>query len=271
MADYCVYWFRRAHDHLPDCTAATRRRPRGTRRHAEHPQQPIPRRRPRSRRARPARSSKPSITSRGAGEANVHVSIANWVKTQDAALLPKSASSGSKSSRPRRRRNCGKQRAMVGGQRIRTGCPRSAPINSALSDQTDVGGAQVLTCNTEPQARLQGPVPGHEGFVLEPEEAAARTDRARPDANREVIHPLLDRREMLVRRRTPNGWVIDFRDSDILRCAGVYQQPSHASKDTFFRTARRRRKKESRRRQDCGAQDQQFLRRWWQLVSAPQN
>ena len=20
MADYCVYWFRRAHDHLPDCT-----------------------------------------------------------------------------------------------------------------------------------------------------------------------------------------------------------------------------------------------------------
>ena len=51
MADYCVYWFRHAHDHLPACTADDPvRGPRRARRHAEHSQQPIPRRRPRPRR-----------------------------------------------------------------------------------------------------------------------------------------------------------------------------------------------------------------------------
>ena len=46
MADYCVYWFRKAHDHLPRLHGRRPRgRPGGTGRHAEHPQQPVARRR----------------------------------------------------------------------------------------------------------------------------------------------------------------------------------------------------------------------------------
>ena len=51
MADYCVYWFRKAHDHLRPCTSAgPGGRPRRVGRDAEHPEQSIPGRRARPRR-----------------------------------------------------------------------------------------------------------------------------------------------------------------------------------------------------------------------------
>ena len=38
MADYCVYWFRKAHDHLPAMhRCRSRGWPRWARRHAKHP------------------------------------------------------------------------------------------------------------------------------------------------------------------------------------------------------------------------------------------
>ena len=88
MADYCVYWFRKAHDHLPPCTAddpfAGRAGLVGT--------QNI-------RNNKSREGGLDHVVSTGtiieavdnqpwSGEANVHVSIVNWVKTQDPALLP---------------------------------------------------------------------------------------------------------------------------------------------------------------------------------------
>jgi hypothetical protein len=89
-ADYCSYWFRRAHDPPPTLLRARSSCwSRRTGRHPKHPQQRV------------TDWWLDAICVDGtiieavdnqpwSGEANVHVSIANWVKTQDAALLPKS-------------------------------------------------------------------------------------------------------------------------------------------------------------------------------------
>ena len=89
MADYCVYWFRKAADHLPACTAADPVAGRaglvGTQ-NIRNNQSRV--------------GGLDHVVKAGtiieavdnqpwSGEANVHVSIANWVKTQDTALLPK--------------------------------------------------------------------------------------------------------------------------------------------------------------------------------------
>src|SRR6185312_10368899 len=88
MADYCVYWIRRAHDHLPDCTKtdplAGRAGLVGTQ-NIRNNQSRV--------------GGLDHVVETGtiveavdnqpwSGEAVVHVSIANWVNTQDPRLLP---------------------------------------------------------------------------------------------------------------------------------------------------------------------------------------
>ena len=88
MADYCVYWFRKAHDHVPTCTAEDPLAGRvglvGTQ-NVRNNQSRV--------------GGLDHVVQTGtiveavdnqpwSGEANVHVSIVNWMKTQDAALLP---------------------------------------------------------------------------------------------------------------------------------------------------------------------------------------
>ena len=88
MADYCVYWFRKAHDLLRPCT----------------PEDPVAGRAglvgtQNIRNNQSRVGGLDYVVQTGtiieavdnqpwSGEANVHVSIANWVKTQDPALLP---------------------------------------------------------------------------------------------------------------------------------------------------------------------------------------
>ncbi len=156
MADYCVYWIRKAHDHLPPCTAADPVAGRaglvGTQ-NIRNNQSRV--------------GGLDYVVKTGtiveavenqpwSGEANVHVSIANWVKTQDAALLPKTRklwfkvepSSGAKKLRKRGSGPASKEYELD----VRE-CDQ---INSALSDETDVSGAKTLACNTDPQRVFRG-------------------------------------------------------------------------------------------------------------------
>ena len=213
MADYCVYWFRKAA--RPSAALHRRRpcgRPRRPRRHAEHPQQPIPRRRPRS--CRKTGTIIEAVDNQPwSGEANVHVSIANWVKTQDAALLPKTRKLWFKVPASTGR---SRERGTAGLQRIRIGFPRMRHINSALSDQIDVSGAKSLTCNTKPQRVLHGQVPG-QGFVLTDRERQKLLKR-KPHSG-EVVFPYLMGRDVFTGSGTPTRWVIDFGDKDQLQAA----------------------------------------------------
>src|SRR5687767_2102843 len=88
MADYCVYWIRRANDHLPECTKADpfvgRAGLVGTQ-NIRNNQSRV--------------GGLDHVVATGtiieavdnqpwSGQANVHVSIVNWCKTQETAILP---------------------------------------------------------------------------------------------------------------------------------------------------------------------------------------
>jgi type II restriction/modification system DNA methylase subunit YeeA len=164
MADYCVYWFRKTHDHLPPCTSkdpvAGRAGLVGTQ-NVRNNQSRV--------------GGLDHVVTTGtiveavdnqpwSGEANVHVSIVNWVKTQDAKLLPEKRRLWFKTDpslplldeTPAKR---GRKAVVIPGKRQRIRKDKSFEldsrecgfINSTLSDKTDVSGAKVLRCNTDPQ------------------------------------------------------------------------------------------------------------------------
>jgi hypothetical protein len=214
MADYCVYWFRKAHDLLPACTSddpvAGRAGLVGTQ-NVRNNQSRV--------------GGLDHVAATGtiveavdnqpwSGEANVHVSIVNWMKTQDTRLVPA------------RRRLWYKVDAAAVVMTIRK--PGSGPaakeyelayrdcrhINSALSDQTDVSVASVLTCNTGCGAVCQGITPGHSGFVLS--EAEQEELVTRDPASADVIFPYLVGREMLTGDGSPTRFLISFQGMSIL-------------------------------------------------------
>ncbi|MDP1612537.1 MAG: N-6 DNA methylase, partial [Sulfuritalea sp.] len=191
MADYCVYWFRRAHDHLPPCTAADPVAGRaglvGTQNIRNNASRI---------------GGLDAICADGtlieavdnqpwSGEANVHVSIANWVRTQDEALLPKARRLWFKS-------------AQRGAKDFDLDCREASKINSALADGADVGSAVVLACNTQPQRCFTGQMIGHENFLLESEQLAQLVQRDTKTS--EVAYRYLNGDEFLARQQ--NSWVL---------------------------------------------------------------
>ena len=206
MADYCVYWFRKAHDHLPDCTAndpvAGRAGLVGTQN---------------VRNNKSRVGGLDHIAASGtiieavdnqpwSGEANVHVSIANWVKHQE--VNPRWTKTEKNRVRqqlliPEKRRLWFKVEPEPGKKKIRKkgSGPASkeyelaykevAHITSTLSDETDVTGAATLSCNKTPQFVYQGVTPDHSGFVLSP---ADRSELIKKDPRfQRSGFPVLDR------------------------------------------------------------------------------
>jgi len=260
MADYCVYWFRKAHDHLPACTAADSVTGRaglvGTQ-NVRNNQSRV--------------GGLDHVVKTGtiveavdnqpwSGEANVHVSIVNWVKTQDAGLLPKTrrlwfkltSGTGVSPVRPRR--------GVRADKTYELDCRECAVINSALSDQTDVAGAAILKCNIEPPCIYNGQFPRHHGFVIDPSQA--QTLIAKDPANREVVHPFLIGAEMLV-HGAPQRWVIDFQKMNLLE-ASRYEAPFRHVEQTVLPHVTAMADKEKTKTGKPTGQDQQWLKTWWQ-------
>ncbi|MCW5553322.1 MAG: class I SAM-dependent DNA methyltransferase [Verrucomicrobiae bacterium] len=215
MADFCVYWFRKAADHLPACTAddpvAGRAGLVGTQniRNNESRVGGL------DHVVKDGTITEAVDNQPWSGEAKVHVSIANWIKTQDIALLPKA------------RKLWFKVPPAHTAKKLRKASNSAAPqyeldfrecefINAALSDETDVGGAVVLAANAEPKRVFQGQNPVHEGFKLSPEEADSLL-RKLPD-HRDVLFPYLIGLD-LVTVGTPTQWVIDFGQRNMLDAA----------------------------------------------------
>jgi hypothetical protein len=87
-------------------------------------------------------------------------------------------------------------------------------INSSLSLKTDVSAAVVLTCNTIPKKLFQGQTHGHEGFLLSAEEGKKLLKKE--GSNREVIKPYLIGEDLVGSRNSqPSRFVIDFTFYDI--------------------------------------------------------
>jgi SAM-dependent methyltransferase len=275
MADYCVYWFRKAHDHLPECTAedpvAGRAGLVGT--------QNIRNNKSRvgglDHVVRSGTIVEAVDNQPWSGEANVHVSIANWVKhapPREGMTEREQTVVSKKLLIPEKRRLWFKVDPEPGKKKIRKkgsgpatkeyelACRDGEHISSALSDQTDVTGAHRLDCNINPQRVFNGQFPRHQGFVLTPVEAKEMLGDFQ--SNSEVVHPYLVGREMITHVE-PLRWVIDFQKMQLFEAkkfAGPFQRVEETVLPHVQEYARVER---ARTGKDTG-QDQGWLRTWWQ-------
>jgi len=257
MADYCVYWFRKTHDALPVPTAD-----RPTSGHAGL----VGTQNIRSNKSRIGGLD--YITNTGtileavdsqpwSGEANVSVSIVNWVKTRDAALLPKFRQLWSKvERRPAETRTRG---SGWSSKSFDLELREPAHINSALSDEVDVAGAHVLAANTRPQVCFQGFIAGYEAFILTPTEAAGI---CREDPNSaEVIHPFLIGRDLVTGNGTPSRFVIDLSGHNLLSAQRYRGALKHLERYVLPEIQ----KKTNTKTDSVASARQQHLDRWWEM------
>jgi SAM-dependent methyltransferase len=255
MADYCVYWIRRAHDHLPACTTddsfAGRAGLVGT--------QNI-----RNNQSRVGGLDRVAVAGTiveavdnqpWSGEANVHVSITNWVKTQDKGLLPKKRKLWSPlKQRPRDRRRRGQGPAGKSYELAERQVPH---INSALSGEIDVSGKIALLCNKKPKRCFQGKIPGYEGFMLDAKKLTGVGGVS------EIVVPYLTGRELLGQFEI-DRWAIDFRDRDMLE-ASQFARPFEHCRKYVLPDVEASLAKEKESNGDGAGARKEHLERWWQF------
>ncbi len=261
MADYCVYWIRKAHEHLQPCSATDPVAGRAGLVGTNNIRNIYSRIGGLDHVAKTGTIVEAVENQPWSGEANVHVSIVNWVKTQDAALLPKTRKlwfkvEPSKSAKKPRERGSG-----PAAKRYELDCRECERINSALSDQTDVSLAKSLDCNTEPQRCFNGQMIGHENMLLSEEQRAAITSKDPKSA--EVIFPYLNGVDALT-ELSLDRYVIDFEQRNQFDAAsypGAFDWvKTHVLPDRE-RKAKEGIDKDGKMRPHHKA----FLARWWQL------
>ena len=246
-ADYCVYWFRRAHDAL---TQDGRAGLVGTNTIRQNYSR---------------EGGLDYIVSHGgtiidavsnqewSGDAAVSVSIVNWVKGDQKGLKRLRIQDIEKPGKPWRYQDV-------------------PTINSSLSFDTDVSMANVLIVNSIAPICFQGQTHGHEGFLLSPNDAAAMTQES--EKNAEVIIPFLGAEELLSTfPPSPKRWVIDFGTRTVTQAA-AYASPFARIKNLVLPDREAAAQEEQRRNQEALAVNpratlnhhhRNFLARWWRL------
>ena len=257
MADYCVYWFRKTHDALPECTEANPTSGRaglvGT--------QNI-----RNNQSRVGGLDHIVVTGTiieatdnvpWSGEANVNVAIVNWVKSQDPTLLPKLRRVWSKVEFKRDPKKAKDKEPKWGVDYLDCNF-----INSALSDSVAVSEASALMANTNPQRCFTGQMIGHEHFLIAPDQAD-QWIRASA-ANSAVLFPHLIGDELLSGNGLPERVVIDFGQRDVF-AAGAHKEPFGWVRDSVLPDRERKAAEGVGSDGKLRPHHKQFLSRWWQL------
>ena len=262
MADYCVYWFRKAHDHLQPCTAddpvAGRAGLVGTQ-NIRNNQSRV--------------GGLDQIVKTGtiieavdnqpwSGEANVHVSIVNWVKTQDPRLLPLSrilwCKAPSVTKAPANAVNLGG----LTGPKNNLVFIKCSSISPSLSNLEDTSKSRVLRCNATPKKVFQGVTPGHDAFIL-PYAEYRKLIHTDP-ASGVVTHPYLIGREILTGDGKPERYVIDFEQRDLLE-AKSFRYAFSRIQDQVLPDRRTKAEEGKNADGEMRPHHRQFLERWWKL------
>ena len=188
MADFCVHWFRLAHDLLKPGARAGLVGTNAVRKNE-------------SREAsmdyleRHGGTIVEAVSSQvWSGEAAVHVSIVNWVKGDQAGLKKLFTQTGDSKESPWK-------------------CEELAHIGPTLMSTTDVRAARRLAANENAKKCFTGQNPVNAGFFLQPEEARVMVE-ADPK-NCEVLFPYMIGRD-LIEYGGPSRWIIDFAQRDLL-------------------------------------------------------
>ncbi len=216
MADFCVYWFRRAHDHLKACTSEDPFAGRAGLVSTQNVRNNASRVGGLDHIAKDGTIVEAVDNQPWSGEANVHVAIANWVKSQNPALLPKTRRLWFKTEPSAATKKHWKAQGKIASKEYELAFRDVPSINSALSDEADVSSAHILSINSEPKRVFTGQNPCHEGFTLTPQEAAAILAK-HPD-HRDVLFPYMTGRD-LVESNGPTRWIIDLGQRDMLAAA----------------------------------------------------
>ena len=243
MADYCVYWFRKAHDHLPACTAddsvAGRAGLVGTKTIRQNESR---------------EASLDYIVKNGgtiteavskqvwSGEAAVHVSIVNWAK-------------GEQNGKKRIFTQIGDN---VVSDRI---CEEVDHIGPTLTTDTDASEARLLSVNQNPKCVYVGQYPFNEGFWLNPEEAT-KLLKKHPD-HRDILFPYMIGRD-LVDAGQPGRWIIDFGQRDMLE-AIRYTAAFERVKELVMPVVLAKGESEKKATGKDSTRWSRLSKRWWQL------
>ncbi len=236
MADFCVHWFRLAHDHLKlGCRAGLV----GTKTIRQNESR---------------EASLDYIVNNGgtiteavahqvwSGEAAVHVSIVNWLKGKEA---------GSK-----------KLYTQIGDAKDSPWKREELPfIGSTLTSKTDSTKARRLIANEKAKKCFTGQNPVNAGFFLTPEEAKEMI--AAESNNREVLYPYMIGRDML-ERGGPTRWIIDFAQRDLLT-AMKYKIPFQWVKEKVMPVVMDRAEQEKKAKGEEVTRYTRIAQRWWQF------
>jgi SAM-dependent methyltransferase len=241
-ADYCVYWFRRAHDELaPGARAGLV----GTNTIREND----------SRKGGLDYIVKNGGTITDAvssmvwpGEAIVHVSVVNWIKGPLDGQKRLSWQEGDSLDSPWHE-------------------TRLPVIPASLSRDADVTGAETLQINADSGSCFQGQTHGHEGFLLSHDEASTMLRTSMK--NEDVIHPYLIGDDLLSNvDGAPSRWVIDFHPRELL-VARTYALPFQRVKAMVLPDRESAARDEKERNEQLGGSGNNhhanFLKRWWHL------
>ena len=219
MADLCAYWFRKAADHLPRCTSddplAGRAGLVGTQniRNNESREGGL------DYVARTGTILEAVENQPWSGEANVHVSIANWAKTQDVALLPRVRRLWFKAEDPwakeaRRNELAVRQRSSMS----------SIAVSASLSIPPSPAALTWLVPNvwlavSTPRWCFEGVQTGHDGFVIDA--AEARRLLQNPE-HQPYVKPFINGSDLLSGRYASEPeFVIDLSELDALEASAL--------------------------------------------------
>ena len=192
-ADLCVYWFRRAHDHIREGGRAglvgtnTIRQNESREGGLDYV-------------VDGGGTITEAVSSQvWSGDAAVHVSIVNWVKGEAPGPKKLFRQDGDRADSP-----------FVVAE-VET-------IHPALADRVDLREAAPLRANTDAGACFQGQTHGHAGFLLSPTEAAALV--AADPASGAVVHPYMTGADLLTTNPPrPKRYAIDFYPLDVFAAA----------------------------------------------------
>jgi len=245
-ADHCVYWFRRAHDHLPACAVEDPFAGRAGLVGTQAIRNNYSRIGGLDHIIKSATIVEAVENQPWSGEANVHVSIASWVKTSPSrgsdsgtTPLPRRADvSESALLIPSPRRLWSKvdpklapldqgnptlsPKVVTAGKRGRIRKDKSyelavrecGHINASLSDSADVASAKILEVCRQPKRCFEGVQPGSNGFRLTTVEA---DKLRRSESVAEIMFPYLNGDELLGGEwESAPRYLIDFGDRDLL-------------------------------------------------------
>ena len=245
-ADYCVYWFRKAHDHLSPTGRAglvgtnTIRENYSRQGGLDYIVQ------------NGGIITEAVSSQKWQGTAVVHVSIVNWTKNKSFSPTKK------------------KLFVETAQGELKTHYLKN--INSSLSVRTDVSGARVLSINKESKTAYLGQTHGHKDFLISATEAEKLTSKN--PALKEVLKPFLTMNNLIAGYPPgPKRYVMDFQNKTLIQARKYKPLYSLIEKKVLPHREQEAEKEDIRNRKALKAKPSakinrhhhNFLKNWWRL------